>query len=128
MQTQVEYVDDEQLISWIKDKVTKIQIIDVRGSDVNGLVIHGAINYPVSVFKESIDQILDKYHSYDYIIVHCMRSQQRGPRCAEFLKRRFYSSKYYATSNVQIVILEGGFGRFYNKHFNEPELFDEVQE
>ncbi|EDR29854.1 hypothetical protein EDI_298610 [Entamoeba dispar SAW760] len=121
------YINDEQLIQLMKDDKIKLQIFDVRSSDVGSCVIHGAINYRVNEFIKKIPQILEKYHDYNYIVVHCMRSQQRGPKCARALKEAFITSKYFSTSNVSIVILAGGFSNFFNKHFQEEDLFDSIE-
>lgn len=131
---QVDYIKPETLSEMIIANEKKIQVIDVRGRDFGefGCCIKNAINIKTSVFiKEKTQEILEKYHSYDYIVIHCMRSQQRGPKCAKHLKSSFIYSKYYATSSVEIVILEGGFGRFYNKFYFTPQkdlLFDEIEE
>ncbi|EDS89700.1 hypothetical protein EHI8A_055020 [Entamoeba histolytica HM-1:IMSS-B] len=127
MDIEVDYINDEQLIQLMKDEKIKLQIFDVRSSDVGTCVIHGAINYRVTELMKKIPQILEKYHNYNYIVVHCMRSQQRGPKCARALKEAFITSKYFSTSNVSIVILAGGFSNFFNKHFQEEDLFDSIE-
>ncbi|ELP94917.1 hypothetical protein EIN_250110 [Entamoeba invadens IP1] len=122
-----EYMDDETLIHLMKDGKTKIQIIDVRGSDLSDRMIRGAINIPNrdGYFVSKIPEILETYHTYDYIVVHCMRSVVRGPSCARKLKEKFVLSKYFATSNLKIVILSGGMKGFVLKH-KEKEFYDYI--
>ena len=129
---EVEYMKPETLKDLLITNEKKIQVIDVRGRDFTefGCCIKGAVNIRTSDFiKKKMPEILEKYHSLDYIVIHCMRSQQRGPKCAKNLKAHFIYSKFFATSSVEIVILEGGFGRFYNKYYFTEErelLFDEL--
>ena len=103
----------------------KFIIIDVRGSDVEGLIIHGAINIPCNNFIDSVSGIVGMYHTYDYIIVHCGQSQNRGPHCAYVLNNAFENSNH-KDSKTEIKILTGGFNAFYNNFMEFDNLFDKV--
>ena len=126
-EVELDYISGDDLIKMMKENTKKFQIIDVRGRDIGDLMIKGAINIPRKTFEKDVDKIIETYANYDYVVIHCMRSQQRGPACARLMKQYFTISKYFATSHLKIVVLEGGFGRFYNKHFQESELFQEIE-
>ena len=89
---EVDYISPETLSEMIINNEKKIQVIDVRGRDFTefGCCIKNAVNIKTSDFiKKRTPEILEKYHMNDYIVIHCMRSQQRGPKCAKHLKSAF---------------------------------------
>ena len=121
------YIDCKEVVELIttNEQQKKFIIIDVRGTDVGNLIIHKAINIPSFNFFQTAPSLAALYKDYDYIIVHCMMSQSRGPMCASSLNECFQSEKL-KDSTVQIRILRGGFERFYNNYGERKELFDSI--
>ena len=121
------YIDCKDVVELITtNKENKKYIIfDVRGSDVGDKIIHTAINIPSPNFIQTAPSIASLYKNYDYIIIHCMMSQTRGPMCASTLNECFKQEKL-KDSSVSILILRGGFERFYNSYGERSELFDSI--
>ena len=121
------YIDCKDVVELITTNVhqKKFIIIDVRGSDVGDLIIHKAINIPSYNFFQTAHSLASLYKDYDYVIIHCMMSQSRGPTCASCLNECF-KNEQLKNAPVQIKILRGGFERFYNNYGERKELFDTV--
>ena len=81
----------EQLGILIRKKDKSVLVIDVRDPniDYNGGHIARSINLPYDTFDDSLSQIIDIIVSMDNqiskIIIHCMESKHRGPRCCNKL-------------------------------------------
>ncbi len=59
----------------------------------------GAHNLPCDMWRESVEFAQEtalKYIDKDEIIVHCFKSQMRGPCCAQLLAKEY---KYYIYKN-----------------------------
>ena len=58
-------------------------VIDVRNSDLDyvGGHIKKCTNIQHDQFLQNVPHIIDQYHATDRIIIHCMYSAHRGPKC-----------------------------------------------
>merc|ERR1711971_642641 len=58
-------------------------VIDVRNSDLD--FVGGHIKYAVNIqhdtFLQSVPRIIEQYHAVERIVIHCMYSAHRGPKC-----------------------------------------------
>lgn len=88
---QLSYVTSEQLHKLLESKQHNILVIDVRDDDYIGGNIKGAINVPSYTFNNRVQHIVEQYivnnnmPPPDYIVLHCMKSQVRGPSAARQL-------------------------------------------
>ena len=94
--SKLSYITCEEVVELITTNANqkKFVIIDVRGSDVGDLIIHTAINIPSPNIRNTAPSLIALYKDYDYIIVHCMMSQSRGPTCASLLHECLMNEKY----------------------------------
>ncbi len=65
------------------------EIFDVRDDtkDFKGGNIITATNIPHKVFRQNLGTIFNKFHSREIIVIHCMYSQQRGVKAANWYTR-----------------------------------------
>ncbi|GAA5990969.1 hypothetical protein JCM5350_001831 [Sporobolomyces pararoseus] len=106
-------------------------VIDVRSSDFVGGNIPNALNLTTDKFSDSskIERVIEKYVSpkvekegLKLIIVHCMRSQTRGPYVAHLL-----SQSPALPKGVQVRILKGGFQGWYRLYKGRKEMFENLE-
>ncbi len=73
-------------------------------------------------------KLLDARFSSQYgtlpvqVVLHCMFSQQRGPRCALELARRLETTDL--SPSPQVYVLRGGFTGFVRHYKNETDLVE----
>ncbi|GAA5978929.1 hypothetical protein JCM11641_000097 [Rhodosporidiobolus odoratus] len=100
-------------------------VIDVRSSDFPGGNLPGAVNITTKEFQseDKLSAVVDRHirprPNLRTIIVHCMRSQTRGPYAAYLL-----SHSPSLPANIDVVILEGGFSGWYRRFKGRKELFE----
>ncbi|GAA6007632.1 hypothetical protein JCM10207_006417 [Rhodosporidiobolus poonsookiae] len=124
---QQRYIKPDTVAQWITDQPKRDDylIIDVRSSDFPGGNLPGAVNITTKEFRneESLDRLIQRHilphPSLRTIVVHCMRSQTRGPYAAYLLSRAPSLPK-----NVDVVILEGGFQGWLARFRGRGELFE----
>ena len=117
----IRYLEPEMLHDWLQNGV-KVQVLDVRDYDYNeGGHIRGAINYGYRDFQAQLPSIASKEledPGSNVFVFHCMRSQQRGPRCA--LRFKKYVDEHYSDYNVVVYVLRGGYINWYNLFSDSP--------
>ena len=66
-----------------------VQIFDARDeiTDFNGGNLIGAKNVPHNTFLNNLGNLFNEYHDRKEILIHCMYSQQRGVKCANWYVR-----------------------------------------
>ncbi|GAA5837543.1 hypothetical protein JCM11251_002010 [Rhodosporidiobolus azoricus] len=122
-----EYIKADEVADLIlaNPKRDDFLIIDVRSSDFPGGNLPGAVNITTGEFRDErklkrlIEEHIASRPSLKTVIVHCMRSQTRGPYAAHLL-----SQSPSLPSTVRVVILEGGFQEWYRKFKGRKELFE----
>ncbi|GAA5966423.1 hypothetical protein JCM3765_007565 [Sporobolomyces pararoseus] len=104
-------------------------VIDVRSSDFVGGNIPNALNLTTDKFSNpsKIEKVIERYISpregLKLIIVHCMRSQTRGPYVAHLL-----SQSPRLPKGVEVKILKGGFQSWYRIYKGRKEMFENLEE
>jgi len=63
----------------------KEDIVDVRDGDYKGGHIKGGLHYGSLTFDDTLPELVKKLGDTETVVVHCLFSQQRGPRCARKL-------------------------------------------
>ncbi|GAA5864429.1 hypothetical protein JCM1840_000492 [Sporobolomyces johnsonii] len=102
-------------------------VIDVRSSDFPGGNLPGALNLTTREFgsPDKIERVINDHiaprPNLSKVIVHCMRSQTRGPYVAHLL-----SHSPALPPSVEVVILEGGFQGWYRRFRGRRELFENL--
>ncbi|GAA5821668.1 hypothetical protein JCM3770_004761 [Rhodotorula araucariae] len=101
-------------------------VIDVRSSDFPGGNLPGAVNVTTDKFRtdHAVERVIQQHIAprlpqLRTVIVHCMRSQTRGPYAAHLLAR-----SPALPPNVDVVVLEGGFQGWLRRYRGEKALFE----
>jgi Cdc25 family phosphatase len=92
--------------------------------DFVGGHIKGAINMEAERFADdaAVDQLIDKaLADKSRVVVHCMLSQQRGPRCAARLAQRMQERGLQQPS---VLVMSGGWSRFDRLYGDNADLVD----
>jgi len=84
-------------------------IVDVRDTDFKGGNIRGALNIPSEHFYNDaqVDDLVERFAQSQYVVFHCMFSQQRGPFCATKFASRLGAAQL--PQKPQVFVLERGF-------------------
>ncbi|BGP15495.1 hypothetical protein JCM10213_005762 [Rhodosporidiobolus nylandii] len=120
-----EYIKPDEVAELITAKRDDFLVIDVRSSDFPGGNLPGAVNTTTKEFQseEKLSKVIEQHISsrpnLRLVIVHCMRSQTRGPYAAYLL-----SKSPSLPRNIRVVILEGGFSGWYRRFKGRKELFE----
>ncbi|GAA6061874.1 hypothetical protein JCM10212_000515 [Sporobolomyces blumeae] len=103
-------------------------ILDVRSSDFYGGNLPGAVNLTTDKFSSpsKVESVIKRYIStrpgLRLVIVHCMRSQTRGPYVAHLV-----SHSPALPSTVEVKVLKGGFQGWYREFKGRRELFENLE-
>ncbi|GAA5970301.1 hypothetical protein JCM8115_003693 [Rhodotorula mucilaginosa] len=104
-------------------------IIDVRSSDFAGGNIPGALNLTTREFGSEqrlnstiATHIAPRVPPLNLIILHCMRSQTRGPYAAHLL-----AQSPALPPGVQIRVMKGGFQGWWRQFKGRRELFENLE-
>jgi rhodanese-related sulfurtransferase len=83
----IEYVEGVEVRSWMEVDRSCFSIIDVRDEDFTDH-IPGAINFPSESWGDEtlIDKVIERTKGNKYVVFHCMKSQVRGPSCANLFQ------------------------------------------
>ncbi|PNH08878.1 rhodanese domain phosphatase 2 [Tetrabaena socialis] len=98
-------------------------------TDYVGGHITGAVNVPAELWysEQHVDSVIDeRVAGRDTVVVHCMFSQQRGPRCAMRLASRLAARSDVAKPAV--YVLRGGFTGFAAHYRHEQDLVEDYDE
>ena len=124
-----------------------LQIFDVRDdtTDFNGGNLITAKNVPCNTFLSNLGHLFNEYHTRKEILIHCMYSQQRGIKCANWYRKGIeelvnhymdpnkvdmeYPAQFFSLndvalsdelianlSNQKVFVFKGGFNRILNKY------------
>jgi rhodanese-related sulfurtransferase len=94
--------------------------------DFVGGHIKGALNFPIDDFEDSckVDELINVHlQGKDKVVVHCMFSQQRGPKGALKLARYLGERN---RQDVSVHVLRGGFRRFVALYGANPQYCEGV--
>jgi len=92
--------------------------------DFIGGHIKGAINMEAEHFADeaAVDQLIDtSLQQKTRVVLHCMLSQQRGPRCAARLAQRLQER---GLQQPAVLVMSGGWSRFSRMYGDNPELVE----
>mmetsp|Transcript_29091 Transcript_29091/g.29435 ORF Transcript_29091/g.29435 Transcript_29091/m.29435 type:complete len:131 (+) Transcript_29091:194-586(+) len=121
------YMDTAELSTRIQSNDDSILVVDVRGDDFIDGHIPNAIQVSSELWDDVrvIDNLLASYPTKSTIVVHCMMSQIRGPKCARKLSDRLSaltSSPETETDKPEIKVLRGGYDAWYNMYSNTSDM------
>jgi rhodanese-related sulfurtransferase len=70
--------------------VGQVLVLDVRDSDAVGGHVAGALHYPDTTFARRLPELMSllAIRQPSLVVLHCMESIRRGPRCAYQLRER----------------------------------------
>ncbi|GAA5845076.1 hypothetical protein JCM9279_005426 [Rhodotorula babjevae] len=104
-------------------------VIDVRSSDFPGGNLPRALNLHTGHFRsdQDVERVIAQHISprlpaLRTVILHCMRSQTRGPYAASLLQR-----SPALPPGVDVVVLEGGFQGWLRRYRGEQALFENLE-
>jgi len=87
--------------------------------DFAGGHIAGAVNAPSEFFREELDALIaEQVQGKHKVVVHCMLSQQRGPRCATLLADRLHQLGLPQS----VLVMRGGFRTFSAMYKDDASL------
>lgn len=90
--------------------------------DFVGGHIKGAINMEAEHFAEdaAVDQLIDTaLAGKTRVVLHCMLSQQRGPRCAARLAQRLQDR---GLQEPAVLVMNGGWQKFSRMYGDNADL------
>jgi Cdc25 family phosphatase len=90
--------------------------------DFAGGHVKGAINMEAEHFAgdAAVDQLIDTaLAGKTRVVLHCMLSQQRGPRCAARLAQRLQER---GLQQPAVLVMSGGWQRFSRMYGDDPDL------
>ncbi|BGP31507.1 hypothetical protein JCM10296v2_003272 [Rhodotorula toruloides] len=112
----VKYISPDEVAELVlaEPKRDDFLIIDVRSTDFPGGNLPGALNITTREFRsdESLTRLIETHilprPSLTLLILHCMRSQTRGPFAAQLLSR-----SPLLPSRIEVRVMEGGFAGWW---------------
>lgn len=118
---EIYYMEPETLAAQLRDPEAArgVLVVDVRDSDLGATMIAGnTVNVPArELTQAALEHALDRFGTapadYRAVVVHCMFSQQRGPRSAKLIDS-FYPSRHFT-----LFVLAGGFNTW---RYRFPDL------
>ncbi|KAG2449115.1 hypothetical protein HYH02_005863 [Chlamydomonas schloesseri] len=127
----VQYLEPAQLATALRHPKSRdrVLVLDVRDEDFIGGHVKGAVNSPSELWgnEPHVDSLIDQHIAgkADMVVVHCMFSQQRGPRCALELARRLEALEQPLLAPLpQVYVLRGGFTGFVRHYKSESDLVE----
>lgn len=126
----VQFLEPHQLAAMLRDpqEAGEFVVVDVRDRDFIGGHIHGAVNIASDQFRDDgkIDDVINGVlQGKGKAVLHCMFSQQRGPRAAMRLAERLGARGLVMP---EVYVLTGGFATFARHYQNEKDLVVEFDE
>lgn len=122
----LDYVQPHELCEMLStpEKQSRVLVLDVRDDDWCGGNIKGSLNIPSEVFDEELDGIVDKLVvGKEVVVVHCMFSQERGPRCAGRLAQRL---KARGILSLRVLVLRGGFKGWLSQYRHDSDMVENM--
>ncbi|KAG2489300.1 hypothetical protein HYH03_012132 [Edaphochlamys debaryana] len=120
----VEYIEPQQLAAAIRHPSSNLVVVDVRDEDFPGGHIRGAVNIPAALWADQhIDGLIEEHRllDRDMVVVHCMFSQQRGPRTALRLHKHLQDR---GGIHPTVYVLRGGWTNFHRLYRGEKDLVE----
>eukprot|EP01084_Bolivina_argentea_P224788 380038_1 len=103
-------------------------ILDVRNNDLDfiGGHIKNAMNISYHIFESNMPQIINKYNNFDIIIIHCMHSQYRAPKCCDLYCVLVNVALHLSQHNTTNIKIKKYYNNFLNKNKTYKKLFDQI--
>eukprot|EP01031_Cornospumella_fuschlensis_P023561 gene23561-28571_t len=127
----ITYVLGEELVPKLKEEVKEFTVIDVRDeTEFSSGHIKGAENIPSTQFADpaNASKILESHLGQKTIVVHCAKSQQRGPACARALQGALdklvaeKGDELDKSTLPEIKVLRFGYNGFEEKHSGDDVI------
>ena len=104
------YIEQDVLAAWMRspEERARTVILDVRDDDHAGGHLAGSLHRPDSTFDAAatLSELMDcKAHR---VVLHCMESARRGPRCAYRLYEEWVARDHDARTPLELHVLKGG--------------------
>src|SRR5687767_8559993 len=116
----MQYITHQELADLLLTRKSKsMAIIDVRDEDFAGGKIRGAMNFPSDSFDA--EEVAEACTGKEIVVVHCMLSQQRGPRCAQDLAN-------VVEPDTRVLVLRGGIQMFIHVFRKHPQATDLLED
>ena len=112
---------------------TDTLVLDTRDDDAIGGHVRGALHWPDSMFDARVDELLAllRTGAYSRVVLHCMESIRRGPRCCRKLRNLLEAERQRETQDSQrlpapsaVMVLIGGADRWLRAHWSNRALVD----
>jgi hypothetical protein len=112
---------------------TDVLVLDTRDDDAAGGHVHGALHWPDSTFDARVDELLAllRTGTYSRVVLHCMESIRRGPRCCRKLRNmlaaeraRDAQSSHLLPAPSAVMVLMGGADQWLRAHWSNRALVD----
>mmetsp|Transcript_29963 Transcript_29963/g.54821 ORF Transcript_29963/g.54821 Transcript_29963/m.54821 type:complete len:126 (-) Transcript_29963:155-532(-) len=119
------YMEPYQLSSLLRsNEKNNVTVVDVRDDDFEGGHIKGAVNIPSLQFNNEpyMEPVVQNLQKSSLVVVHCMFSQVRGPKCARILNERL--KRLFTSSAPEVCVLRGGFANFSALYSLEADLIE----
>ncbi|KWU43289.1 Rhodanese-like protein [Rhodotorula sp. JG-1b] len=129
--SRVQYISPDEVAQLVLARPNRDDylIIDVRSSDFAGGNIPGALNLTTREFGSEqrlnstiATHIAPRVPPLKLIILHCMRSQTRGPYAAHLL-----AQSPALPRGVQIRVMKGGFQGWWRQFKGRGDLFENLE-
>lgn len=127
-------VQAEELAGRLETSEPGLVVVDVRdATEFAGGHIKGAVNVPSTVFETAGNAELDdiikaRLADAQEVVVHCQRSQVRGPTAAAALEARLKElglSGEPGAGGPKVTVLQGGAGHFLQAYQGSALVVDD---
>lgn len=115
----------EQVAQLVSDGKTNATVVDVRGEDFAEGHIRGAVQWELERFTDDaqVDQLIQEHLlGKSQVIVHCAKSQVRGPRAAGRIAERLQQLASEKGLTPEVLVMEGGFDAFSQAYGSDATL------
>lgn len=134
------YIPHEELLAIFEQRkietppigAPSVLVIDVRDDDANGGHISGALHFPDSTFVHRIAEVLAVLRARQptLVVLHCMESVRRGPRCAYRLRARLEAEARpsHLPPVAAVRVLQGGADLWLRRHWRHAHLVEDYDD
>lgn len=127
------FLDAAELADELRAGRADVLVLDTRDDDAAGGHVRGALHWPDSTFDACIDELMVHLRTgaYSRIVLHCMESVRRGPRCCRKLRHRLAAergadddARHHLPAPSAVVVLRGGADQWVRAHWSNRALVD----
>ena len=116
------YLSRDALLEQLATAGASVLVVDVRDEDVAGGMISGAINRPDGQWDDTVVVELLYGRRCGTIVLHCMESARRAPRCAFRLVKALDALELAGVPpdpRPEVRVLEGGMDQWMRRHWQD---------